>query len=118
NTDVPLGQATITDRYGLAPYNGGTNEDRFTRHAAVGRISAVTVLSGSIGNNPWDLLTVIAENDYRQTSRTTYGFAAKLFEEPSGPGYSLTDCLDYPDPYDYDGSLTQALLGYNTCDAH
>lgn len=111
------GQATITDTLGLDQYTGGTHEQRFARNAVVGRPSATTVLSGTLGVNPWALLALDPATDNRQTARTTYTLASKLTEEAVS-GDVIYDCSDYPDPYDFEGSLSQAVLGYDTCSAH
>jgi hypothetical protein len=118
NADNAIGQATITDTIRLAPFMGGSAEERYARRAVVGRVASVTTLAGSLGVDPWSLLSTNVDTDYRQTSRTTYKYSSRLFTEPSTPGAATLDCLDWPTPYDYDGSLGAALLGYDTCSSH
>lgn len=117
NSDTYVGQAVITDTLGLSPFGGGTALDRYSRRALVGRVSSVTTLAGTLGIDAWSLLGTNVETDYRQTARTTFTYASRLFvEQPSSE--PMLDCLDWPTPYDYDGSFGQALLGYDTCSSH
>lgn len=118
NADNAIGQASITDAIALAPYAGGSADVGYARRAVAGRVGSVTTLAGSLGVDPWSLLTVNVDTDYRQTSRTTYKYASKLFPEPAGPTEVMLDCLDWPTPYNYDASLGDALLGYDVCSAH
>ena len=118
NADQYIGQATITDTLGLAPFGGGAADVRYARRANVGRLSSVTTLAGNLGIDPWKLLATNVDTDYRQTSRTTYKYTSKYFHEAPVPAEPMLDCLDWPTPYNYDGSLGDALLGYDTCSSH
>lgn len=115
----PLGQATVTDRYGLSDYVvGSTKEDRFARYQLVGQTSATTKVAGMLSSNPDALLAIDAVNDYRVIGRITYSYATRMFEEASAPGEDLQDCLDYVYPYDYQASLGYIGDSYDVCSAH
>jgi RHS repeat-associated protein len=84
----------------------------------VGRPSSVLVVSGDVGTDAWAWLGVNAENNARQTSRTTYKYASNVVAEPPLDGEAPLDCLDWSNPYDYDATLGDALLGHDTCTSH
>ena len=110
SNDTPDGiVATITDAYGLAPFDPNMDAAaRFTRYLKVGRVSDVTVLSGRLGTDPW-LLAIgdISTNIFRK-SGVHHDWDARLL--PPGPASAGNEqCLDMMFPYDFAQSQANRL---------
>lgn len=107
--DDGSGTATITDALALQPFIGDMDPDeRFSRYMRVGLPATVTTLSGSVGNNPWDLLNADIETDQRRSAGVHHTWATR--RRPSGPVPEGSEaCRDMKYPlYDFDGSADEA----------
>ena len=101
------GNATITDRYGLA-LEVSSDQARFESALKTGRTRDVTLLSGEM-DDPWTLLTVNAPLDLRAQGSTHYDYGSKFFRDVStGLGCDFLDASPY--------EIGQIIYsGMNTC---
>ena len=132
-TAASQGVATITDAYGPAmtsdPFGvidpagnaslATTPEQRYLTALRMGRPRDTTVLSGSVGNDPWALLGINATSDPRRISATHYEWGARPLSAASDPPGPDT-CDEMVLPYDFHGSSAYAISNgrNNFCTAH
>jgi hypothetical protein len=102
DNEAPDGSvATITDTYGLAPFDPSMDATaRFKRYLKVGRVSDVTVLAGRLGTDPWALaIGDLSHNIFRKSGRH-YDWDVRLL--PPGPRPADNEeCSDMVFPYDF-----------------
>jgi RHS repeat-associated protein len=120
-TNGSEGQATVSDTYGLTPFDptaaGAMDpQQRYARYALTGRPSDRTVLSGTVGSDPWSLFGVNIQSDTRRIESTHYDWGARLFEEPST--LATSDCVDMVDPYNFTLSSVESAGLHDICAAH
>ena len=98
------GMATLTDTYGLAPFNASMDAPaRFKRNRKTGHVSDVTTIGGTVGTDPWALLGTDITKDPRRISGAHYDWDARLLA--SGPAAGSNEsCVDMVFPYDFDQS--------------
>jgi RHS repeat-associated protein len=131
-TAESTGVVTITDTYGPAtasdPFGilgaGGTTipttqAQRYRRYLSAGRPSDVTLISGSLGSDPWALLATNVATDPRRIAATHYEWDARSLASASDPG-GFEICVEMVFPYDYVASTLYALARntYDVCGAH
>ena len=117
---VLQGRAVLTETYALAPFAPTPKNDRFGRYLRAGRVRDVTVLAGTLGDDPWPLLGVDTTADPRRIAAAHYDWATKIFEEPAVANISPLDCMEVSLPYDFAASFGNALgsNGYDVCSSH
>ena len=115
------GQAILTDTYPLAPFAATSKSDRFGRYLRAGRLRDLTLLSGSVVNDPWAMLPTDVTTDARRIGGSHYDWATKLFEEPASPDSpSGIDCIEMAYPLDFEASVIADFgpNSYDVCSAH
>ena len=121
-TNGSEGLATINDIYALPSFDDASApgamdpQQRYARYARTGRPSDSTVLSGTVGSDPWSLLVVDITSDTRRIESTHYDWGARLFEAPTPD--KPTDCVDMVDPYDFVKSIGVRAGLRDICAAH
>lgn len=109
--------AKLVDTYPFAPWDVGmTLNERFGRHLRVGRPRDVTTLAGSLGADPWALLSVDATSDARRIAGTHYDWQTRTFPEP---GFVNDLCAEFVYPYESDlWALGWGSTSYDVCSVH
>jgi RHS repeat-associated protein len=103
------GAATLTDTNPIAAFDAAMDiPARFRRYANAGTVSDVTMLAGSVGRDPWALLTANVAADPRRASGVHYDWDARVL--PMGTSVGNDFCMEMGDPYDYTFSLNDAFV--------
>jgi RHS repeat-associated protein len=106
---------TVTDTYPyLAPFGTPPDSELFGRFLRAGRVSDVTVLSGTFLEDPAMLLSNDLNSNSSRIGSTHYDYETKIFTEPGAQ--NTMDCTDLPYPYEVGLGLGGITL--NFCAMH
>jgi len=102
--------ATITDTYQLESFSADAFPDapsRFKRYRRVGQVSDVTMISGTIGSDPWALLNTNIANDTQRIAGAHYDHDARLLTSGRRDPERNEECVDMMFPYSFDDSTSR-----------